>query len=331
MSGPKVPPNTAAAASAQRIQRIPIQITVNNPIIGAPQFAAISSISDTGNSASTLLLQSSASNSFSSSDDVSGNNNNSDDNNNNDNNSTKMSHLLIPYDPSQQAASLFTAFPHDRGSWNAIIVDRSHPAAEGRMVKAKCFSTWASPDSYKGFFSLAAASGELSDDDDENDEDEDDNLDEDDAGDEQGNDDANALQDGENEDDDGEEDDKKKNRKKRRPQIRRKKYHNAFKRMPDRRQEAWFVLTENTTSTPDDEQISYDMLPLTEVFSCRKREYETDKQQERPDGKAPKLYFCESTKSGVREERKEDRREAKMEALKEEEERKKRRRQRKEK
>ena len=124
---------------------------------------------------------------------------------------------------------------------------------------------------------------------------------------------------------------KRKNNKKKPPFFRKKKNHIAFRRVPDKRHEAWFVLTEHNQQQEDNEGENpnttyYDMLPLTEVFSCSKREFETDKQQVRPDGRAPKLYFCESTRSGIREERKEDRREAKLEAIREEEERKRRRR-----
>ena len=328
MSGPSVPPNTASATQQQqqKIQRIPIKICVNNPI-GAPQFAAISSISESGNISLT-----SASNSFSSTDILDETQQQQQQQQQQDH------HLLLPHDPSQQAASLFTAFPHDRGSWNGLVLDRSNPSSDGKTKKIKCFSTWASPDSYKGFLALSAAGGDVTSD--EDDDDDEGDEDEDDAEDDENN---NLLDNNMNDDDDDENDnndgdENKKSKKKKKPGfVRKKKNHYAFRKVPDRRPEAWFVLTEtivegnNSNSNNNQETTAYEMLPLTEVFSCKKREYETEKQQVRPDGKAPKLYFCESTKSGAREEKKEGRREAKMEAKREEEERKKRRRQRHEK
>ena len=304
-TGPVRPQNSAAAPipQQQQLQRIGINICVNHPI-GAPQFAAISSITETADD----------------------NENNNDKNNNT--NINKDAPVLLS---DQQSTSLFTAFPHDRGTFDGLVLNRSLAAnnnnnnnkvdaaaapskAQHMQQRVRCFSTWASSTSYKAFFSLSTSdkinnNDRFSDADDDEDDDEDENNDGDDDDDEAG---------GGGDDDDEGVSGNNNNNGSRKPKRRqrgggvpgKKKNHWAFKRVPEKLAEAWFVLSpatvdNNTTNTisnnstttttaslsTSSEQVvtSYDMLPLMEVFSCQKKLYNEAEKHRGDKKKVPQL------------------------------------------
>jgi hypothetical protein len=205
------------------------------------------------------------------------------------------------------ATSLFTAFPHDRGIFNGLIVDRSGNQTQPKQVQ--CFSTWASNASFKGFFSLATTTAAAKDSGDQQLRLGDDDSDEDDSDAESGDEDDENGGAGNDQDDDDDNDDvevstlqalssKKKKSGKRRGRAgynpngnqKKKKNHYAFKRLPEKLNEAWFVLSPANVNEGTSQVTSYDLLPLMEVFSCQKKAYDEANKHVGDDKKAPKLF-----------------------------------------
>lgn len=263
----KPPPNSAQRQQLQ-MQRIGINYCVNHPV-GAPQFAAVSILSG--------------------------------DDDEDNNNKHKNRNTKSEQQQTQFPSSIFAALPHDRGSWMAVAVNTNNNNSK-ETTKVQCFSTWASPESYKNFFTLSANNAdEYSDDDDGDSDDDDDAVAGENKNDDDDDDDAVAIDD-DKVDDDYEENSKAQQnatskKKKRQKIVRRPKHHNAFRRLPDKLPEAWFVLSESGDSSSSSTEKSFDMLPLQEVFTfTAQKSTGVERHNQREDGKAPELFVMPGTR-----------------------------------